>query len=155
MIEKLKHSIEYIRNIGVHTGLSVDLMDKVRTINTIILIGIALNLLFLCLAIFIYQAPTRVTILIISVIFIEALVLVFNAILVPKIVFYYIIASWTLLFTILKVFYVNNWGEQFLFLIIIYVVFLLFNERKKQFYLVLTITLFYLSRSFSKLFENS
>ncbi len=143
MLKNIKNSISYIHNIGIHSELSADLIAKVRMINTIVLIGIAINTLFLCLALFVYQSEPKVIGLIVSVIFIEGLVLVLNAFFSPKVSFYYIITSLTLIFTGLKIFYINNWGEQFMFLIIIYLVFLLFNGQKKQFFLVFIITLFF------------
>lgn len=145
MIESIKHSISYIRNIGVHSELSVDLIAKVRMINIIALIAIMINIFSLGLSIFVYQSGPKGIYLILAVMSIELLVLVFNAFLPPRVVFYYIIASLTFLFGGLKIFYVNNWGEQFIFLIIIYLIFLLFVERKKQFFLVFIVTLFYIA----------
>ncbi|MFK7949658.1 MAG: ATP-binding protein [Saprospiraceae bacterium] len=145
MIEKIKHIITALRNVGIHSELSTDTASKVKMINTAVLIAITIDLISFGLATFVYKTnePTAI-LLIITVILVEALVIVFNVFFSPKAVFNYVIISLTLLFTGLKIFYVNHWGEQFIFLIIIYFVFLLFNERKTQFILVTTITLFYI-----------
>ena len=145
MIKKIKHSICYIRNIGVHSGLSTDLVTKVRMINTAMLIAIIIDFFALFLTVFVYKShEPKAVFLILILILIEVLVIIFNALFNPKITFYYILSSLTILFTGLKIFYVNHWGEQFVFLILIYFVFLLFNERKQQFLLVFSITLCYI-----------
>lgn len=144
MFKKIKDSISYLCSIGIHSELSANLAEKVRMSNSAALIGSLINLFFLFLALFIYDPKPIVFFLILTVLLIEISIIILNAFFSPRIVFYYIIISMSLPFAGLKIFYVNNWGEQFIFLIVIYLIFLLFEERRKQFFSVLIIVSIYL-----------
>lgn len=136
MIKKLKKKIEQIRNIGVSSNHSLKMVEKIRILNSMALIGISINIFFLCLDLFVYHTSMRVVILIGLMSLILGGILIFNRFKKIQVTFYYIIISSTILFSYLKIFYVNNWGEQFMFLILISLVLLLFDNIRQQLFFV-------------------
>jgi len=148
MLKNIKNTIEYIRNVGVHPELSPEIVEKIRTTNSMVLIGICINSFFLFLGIFVYQTPQRVVISIGTMSLILGITILFNTLKNKQLASYFLIIALTILFTYLKIIYANNWGEQFMFLIIISLVFLLFSDNRKQLVLVLVIVFFFMLAKF-------